>query len=260
MLGPEAYRIATLLDLVFLKFAREMGARECQVPSLISLDDLKKCGYLKGENPNISYLHRSEGSGEFVSDCTCLSPAVCLTLYPALAGNMYNEPTIFTIKGNAYRREGRSVRQSSAPLSRLWEFQVREIVFFGDQIFHDKIRKRYFDFLSKLGRQLNVSFEITSASDLFFQVDDIDVTVHQLLTKSKYEFIFVGDDTKLALASFNTHSDKFVKEFSISGYSPSFQSFCIAFGVHRWIQALNLTRRNFIELESTLKEIANAKS
>ncbi len=261
-IGEGVFEIGALLDRIFLNFAIELGASECQVPSLISISDLKRCGYLKGENQNISYLFHKSNKSEngFHDDCTCLSPAVCLTAYPALRGKRFGSSKVLTTKGNAFRREGRSVSQAKDPLTRLWEFQVREIIFFGDQSFHDQIQKKYFAFVGELGRRLNISFEIKSATDLFFQVDNLDLSVHQLLTKSKYEFTYLGDvGQQLALSSFNSHKDKFVSEFNIQGYSADFQSFCIAFGMQRWIQALSSAYGKTSDLINTLKELSNER-
>jgi hypothetical protein len=254
-IDSKLFNIYKLIDTIFVHFAKSVNAKEIYAPSLISEEDLSTCGYLPKELHQVSFLSQKDIEGNISSGHICLSPAACLTTYPTLRNKTLNETSMaFTLLGNVFRHEGGKFSTSEYPFERMWEYQVRELIFFGNSQYKEEIKNKYFEFLKYLGKALDFSFEISTASDLFFHTEYNSALAHQLLTKSKFEFVLL-DHNRLALSSFNIHGDQFTKAFNIKNNAHDFQSFCIGFGIQRFLQGIMLSHQDIDQATVKLKQI-----
>lgn len=258
-IDSKLFKLFKALDYIFLHFAKSLGANEIHAPTLISESDLKTCGYLPKELHQVSFLFNKDLNDNLTFCHTCLSPAACLTTYPIFRNKVIkNSKLSFTLLGNVFRHEGGRFSNSDYPLERMWEYQVRELIFFGNSKYKEEIKHKYFEFLKYLGKALNFSFEISTAGDLFFHPEYNSALAHQLLIKSKFEFVLLNHN-RLALSSFNIHGDQFIKAFNIQNEAHDFQTFCIGFGIQRFIQGIMLANQNIDQviflLDQILKEL-----
>lgn len=252
-IDAELFVLYGMLDKIFLRFARNLGAREVYAPGLISESNLEKCGYLPKERHQVSFLYNKSKDENMVNSHVCLSPAACLSTYPMFENKKIEQATLsLTMLGNVFRHEGGKFSSQENPFERMWEYQVREIIFFGDVKYKNQIQDKYFDFLKLLGKSLKFSFEIATAGDLFFHPEYTSTLAHQLIMKNKYEFV-LSEYNRLALSSFNAHGDQFTRSFNIKGNSDDFQTFCIGFGLQRFIQGLMLTHKDITDAKKLLE-------
>jgi hypothetical protein len=251
----KLFKIYKILDSIFIHFANTVGANEVYAPSLISQEDLVTCGYLPKELHQVSFLFNKDRQDKLSGGHICLSPAACLTTYPVFRNKFIKTPSMaFTLLGNVFRHEGGRFSLPDHPFERMWEYQVRELIFFGNTEYKEIVKNKYFDFLKYLGKALNFSFDISSASDLFFHTEYSSALAHQLITKSKFEFVLLNHH-RLALSSFNSHGDQFIKAFNISHEAYDFQTFCIGFGIQRFIQGIMLTHQDIDQAIAILDKI-----
>lgn len=253
--GP-ALKLYQYLDDVFTRIARQhFAADEFQFPALISADTLGRCNYFSSFPQAITFVaHLTEdldlleefsaankqGPLQFPrmealeKPAYCLSPLVCYHCYRLIENEilMPDELRSFTAVGPCFRYESRNMTS----LERLWNFNMREIVFVGSREEVKRQRQRCMDavgdWLDRIG--LKASFE--TASDPFFTTDFSEKTYFQLLSDLKYEIrLNFTEDKTIAAGSFNLHNDFFGKTFSIrSGPEAAFTS-CVGFGLERLV-------------------------
>ena len=258
-LSPEISETIFLLDRLFLTFAQGLGAKITSPPSLISVGDLEKCGYLPKELHQVGFVcSRSHPDASPELTNACLSPAACLTTYPVFRSKKLANRVALTHLGTVFRHEGGRFSKER-PLERVWEYQVRELIFFGDSQYRDETRLSYFEFLKLVAQKLDLSCEISSAADLFFHSEYSSLATFQLMSASKFEFNLIipgpATEERLALSSFNAHGTQFVNAFAIEGDSEDFQSFCIGFGIQRWLQAIMISYSDTEIINPLLREI-----
>lgn len=167
-----------------------------------------------------------------------LTPAVCLPCYSQHAGLRLarGEVRRLTMQNHVFRYEANRFQ----PLSRGWDFSVRDIVFFGSGAELTRLRaevmERVFAFCETLGMQ--VSLEL--ANDPFFVDSSRDKVVYQRMGEVKYELLFhISDrDAPLAASSFNLHRDFYTSTYDIAfADGTRAESACMGFGLERWLYA-----------------------
>ena len=217
-------------DRIFCEFARSLNATFVQIPSLLTETHLQKAGYWERDNQQIcSVVQRVSPSQERA----CLSPAACLPLYPVLGRTGLKNRSVFTSRCDVFRWEGGVFPHADNPLSRLWEYHVREIVFFGSERELQKVQSHYVMFLKWLGTRLNLACEISTASDTFFHPESVNLAIYQLIHATKLEFRIRFETSALAVSSFNFHAKHFTQAFHIEPGSDHLNSACIGFGLER---------------------------
>lgn len=229
-------RALDLIDSLLLKLAEHFSARTICAPCLISEQNLRKAGYLEKERHQIGIVQQESHIG-------CLSPAACLTTYPMLAKTpLTGDRHIFTLRTPVFRMEG-GLFPKNAPLERLREYQVREIIFVGDREFMQSIKQTYFQAMTRLMEILEIRFKLSSAADIFFHPESSTLALHQLMNRTKYELSFTGlPGRELAISSLNFHDRHFIESFGIQTDSAKrLETACIGFGLQRWLRALLLT-------------------
>lgn len=167
-----------------------------------------------------------------------LTPAVCLPCYSQNAGLrlVKGEVRRLTMQNHVFRYEANRFQ----PLSRGWDFSVRDIVFFGSGADLARLRadvmERVFGFCEALG--MEVSLEL--ANDPFFVDGSRDKVVYQRMGEVKYELLFHIPDREapLAASSFNLHRDFYTSVYDIAFEDETrAESACMGFGLERWLYA-----------------------
>lgn len=247
-LGPDALSILQLLERRVLSWAEEIGAPECAYPPLQRIEDLSRIDYFLNF-PHLGAmvtgldkdkLSAHYGTDEAVHSVPCehladadfaLPSAACYNVYFAHEDEQLAGPVYVTTIARCFRNE-----ETFPDLSRLWGFQMREIVCIGtaDDVqellnsFRDKVK----DFIARIG----LPIEVNLATDPFFDRTSPRAVMQQVFPV-KEEFVY-GDS--VAIASLNYHRNFFGERCRIRTADGE-QAFtgCVAFGVERWLYALN---------------------
>jgi hypothetical protein len=167
-----------------------------------------------------------------------LQPAVCLPCYPHHAGRVLTDAAGFavTMQNRVYRYEAQNFRS----LARLWDFTVRDVVFFADGDTVTRRRAEVMDDAIALCRELDLEASIELANDPFFLDGTRDKRVYQRLGEVKYELLLTlpNHETPLAVSSFNLHRDFYTRVYDVHLADGRFaETGCIGFGLERWTHA-----------------------
>ena len=173
-------------------------------------------------------------------DGMCLNPAACFPAYPTLQGKRFDEAG-FSLSwlGRVYRYESRN----ASGLDRLYEFNVREIVFVGTEEFVAERRKRALPLVEDLARALDLDMVIESATDPFFATVSASKKFFQAAQEVKNEILIPvldgeGREKKMACGSINLHGRFFGERFDITaGDGELAHTGCIGLGIERWVLA-----------------------
>lgn len=262
MYSNEVIKFKKNINLMISEFATyHFNALTYETPTFLSQENAKKAGYFNTgsqhmyfvsevkkdlENFGNYYDHISSGKLKDVSDYLCdsgfvLTPAVCLHVYPILSDTeIVNSPEIpyrvYDVLGLAYRDEGNNFNESD----RFREFQVHELVFFGEESSLESLERKATDFLLAIFDCLNIAGELEVANDIFFGNQEKNLLVKQILSNDKIEF--VGLKSGKSLASINRHQDKFTSNFNIKSNHGKLVSMCLGFGIDRIINELLLSK------------------
>lgn len=248
-------------DRVFTELGERFGARPLRVPTLIPVETLAKCDYLKSFPHIVNFVGHLPEDPALIEDFqrrhhdratlddaatqqlqtpeTALSPAVCYHTYSMHAGDRLKPGgVIYGVAGKCFRYEAGNMKD----MRRLWDFSMREVVFLGTR---DEVlahRERGVALMSEFLDAHGIAAEIRTASDPFFVApdDSLAKTYFQLSSDTKYEVAaYLPDGSQLAVGSLNYHSDFFGKVFDcLAGDGGPMHSVCIGFGLERWVHAL----------------------
>lgn len=232
----------------------ELNAKEYIYPTMIDVDTIKKCGYMNS-SPHmmffINHLHNDmESYLDFkekykksgiidkknISDIQyCLPPTMCYHTYRQLEGKEISD-SVYTAKGKSFRYENKYANS----IERLWDFTIRETVFFGSYEFVNSTKKKIIAFAQKLVEDVKLVGRLKNANDPFF-IDEQAAykAVYQKALNSKIELrLNIGKEKDIAVASFNFHDNFFCRNFDIKKQGEGeFVSGCTGFGLERLVYA-----------------------
>ncbi len=171
----------------------------------------------------------------------CLNPAACFPCYPTLSGRTIDKHgEIITWLGRVFRYESRNI----AGLDRLWEFNVRELVFIGTDQFVNDTRQQALGVIGELSELFDMECVIETATDPFFASVSAAKTFWQQTQEAKCEIrlpVAVDDDggfRSVAAGSLNSHGEFFGRRFNISSHDTTIaKSGCVGLGIERWVLA-----------------------
>lgn len=227
-----------------------------QYPTLIKTKTLEQCGYFDShinqsffathlENNLDNYLafkesYKTNKSDQVLSFCESteysLPPTMCYHTYQQLKDSNILHNMVITSKGKSFRYESKY----AVGLERLFDFTIREIVFFGEDKFVKDAREEIIQSISDIIIAHNLNGNIESANDPFFLDENIDEKVmYQKGMRAKYELRLNVDLNKtIAVGSFNLHNEFFGKKFNIRDGNGSYiKSSCVGFGLERFAYA-----------------------
>ena len=248
------------LDRLFADLAKELGARNVYLPSLLDTKTLLKSSYLDDYahlGNYVFHLHEDRSTLALIAAAhaesedgldlsrlptsaanpeAVLSPAACQPFYPLLAGSALAERVLVTGYTRCYRYESGATRG----LRRSREFGVREIILVGTGPEVTAFRQELLDLCRDLLERLDVGGELATASDPFFIDTAARYRMFQMSFDVKHEVrLDIHRGPAIAVASVNLHSDHFGKAWDIRQADGSAaHSCCMGFGIDRWCLAI----------------------
>ncbi len=251
-------RLRDAIDRLLLRIASEVGAEPQGYPTLLSIEALERCDYFASFPQYITFAtHLREDLGTlraFVdrvrsgraadeSTSTALAAAPEEVLSPTVCFHCFEQAqdSILPADGGAPRTAiNRCYRYEAGNLSgleRLWDFSMREIVFFGpaERVQGGLAKTR--DATEGLVDRLELEAWIENAHDAFF-IDDFKKAGFQAAFDLKHELRMPLPAGSLSVASWNVHNDFFTRAYGVSlegGARAS--SGCLGFGLERFVHA-----------------------
>ena len=233
---PSADR-ADAVDARIRSLALGLGAEELRPPCLIAAETLRRAEYaaafpqlLMGacaavdpdRDPDELFERGNLESPEFF-----LSPAACYHAYAHLDGASLAMPRTITMKARCFRNEERAIVAGRRQI----EFEMREIVFVGEEEWIDAQLGSVRPLVEQLADGWGLDFGWEAATDPFFMPRAGGKAHMQRLLGAKQELCLPDG---LAIASINRHGTFFGERFAITDASgAAAHTACVAFGLDR---------------------------
>ena len=251
--GPTMVALMDCFEQSVRSMASKFQADAYSFPALIGGDVLDRCRYMRNFPASLNFLsHLREDHGaiqEFARsvrwegeqvafDRSCLSgvecllsPSVCFHWYMWLRNSELTGPRAITALGRCFRYESSNL----IGLERLWDFNMREIIFVGSPDYVLASRTTLVDLSVALLNDLGMAYEITTATDPFFVDSYATQAAYQQGFDLKFELLapLPYSGRKLAVGSINYHQDFFGRSFSIQAGGNPAHTGCIGFGYER---------------------------
>jgi seryl-tRNA synthetase len=226
--GTAGSKLIHAFDSKFRCMALTAGAEERKFPTVIAEGTLNRSEYFQSFPGYASSVIEPSRKGRYF-----LSPAVCYHCYELLKSSVLQGETLITCCGKCFRAD-------SADDFHLWEFTMREVVFFGSAGFIREQRDAWKQRILDLSVRLGLAAEVVAASDPFFGAETRGKRLLQQVKELKYELRVRRPSGKdMPLASFNLHERFFTSKFDITIKSAdTLHSGCVAFGLERWCMAM----------------------
>jgi seryl-tRNA synthetase len=247
------------------------NAKDSHFPAMIDADTLHKCGYFDSHPNAVTFVGNviedfdaieefrranscSEGAlmptqDHIHIDGMCLNPAACFPCYPTLTGQKFEEGQCYTWLGRVFRYESRNING----LDRLYEFNVRELVFVGNEEYVRDCRAKALPIVEELASFMDIDCQVQTATDPFFATVSAAKKFWQAAQEVKNEIKIPalgndGSQKMLACGSINLHGNFFGKRFGFTceNGEPA-QTGCVGLGIERWVLAA-FTQHGFDEM------------
>jgi seryl-tRNA synthetase len=241
-------------------YKQTYGAVDGHFPAMVDADTLHKCGYFDSHPNAVTFLGNvvedfdaieefrlanscSEGAhlpphDHIHVDGMCLNPAACFPCYPTLAGKTFEKGACYTWLGRVFRYESRNING----LDRLYEFNVRELVFVGNEAYVREVRRKALPIVEELASLIDIDCQVQTATDPFFATVSAAKKFWQAAQEVKNEIKIpaLGNDgsvKQLACGSINLHGNFFGKRFGFTADGEPAQTGCVGLGIERWVLA-----------------------
>jgi hypothetical protein len=254
-------RLFGFFEAEFAGLARRYDADENRYPVMIPTEILEEmeyfshfpqqvtfCSHLPEDLPLLEALvkeikgndqHLPSGFNErLCHPDAVLKPAVCLPCYPQQRGRVVPDGGEFALsmQNRVFRYESTNFRS----LSRLWDFTVRDVVFFGGYQRLVELRHEVMAWAMDFCEELGLEARLQLANDPFFLDESRNKRLYQRLGEAKYELVVplpARGGEELAVSSFNLHRDFYTKTYGVRFETDdaSVESACMGFGVDRWM-------------------------
>jgi seryl-tRNA synthetase len=254
-------RLVQFFEHTFARLAESYGAEENRYPALLPIEVLEEIGYFEHFPQQVTFCsHLPEDLGllealagdvkaaggvlppgqrtRVCPPAHVLAPAVCLPCYPQHRDRVVDAEAsrVVSMQNHVHRYEGRNCRS----LARLWDFTVRDVVFFGGYEALQRRREEVMAWSMALCQELGLDARLQLANDPFFLSEARDKRVYQRMGEVKYELVLAlpHRDEELAVSSFNLHRDFYSRVYGI--HLPDgrhAESACMGFGLERWAYA-----------------------
>lgn len=237
---PEGTKIIKELDEKFRKFIEDYNVYEVKIPSLISEEVLKRCGYFETFPQHLTKLAPYQDNPSYRRK-RYLTPAACIHIYPMLEKECKTHSCYTTVE-RVYRYENGKFDEPE----RLWEFTVREFVFVGNK---DFVKKALSDIKEKaliFAKEIDKNAVICEAHDFFHPTPTNKMKEKiQLSNHMKDELLLELEGRKIAVASFNYHGYHFSRPFHFD-QDGEIVTGCVGFGLERWLECCKIcnTQKN----------------
>jgi len=229
--GDEIFtKLYRYFEHELLKFALELKSIEQYYPTTIPRTVLKNFEVIDSFPQHLTYAttnKQKKDNSDYI-----LSSAVCYHCYYNNIGAKFGpEIKCYTAQSSCFRYEGS--RLANDP-SRLWEFNMREIIFFGSSENCEMFKKLNIDMISRFMDSIALPFNIVPTTDIFFGDSNKQKKIYQKIKELKIELqVSMPDEEPIAIASINLHEQFFTNKMHLKD-SPRLYSGCVAFGIERW--------------------------
>lgn len=243
-------------------YEQHFDAVDGHFPAFIDADTLHKCGYFDSHPNAVTFVGNmvedfdaieafrvanscSEGAHmpphEHVHhDGMCMNPAACFPAYPTLSGRKLDDNGhVVSWLGRVFRYESRNI----SGLDRLYEFNVREIVFVGTEDYVSGCREKALPLVGELAAFADLDMKLQTATDPFFATVSAAKKFFQQAQEVKNEILIPvlksdGGRKLLACGSVNLHGSFFGERFDITAADEeAAHTGCIGLGIERWVLA-----------------------
>lgn len=259
--GPVLNLVRLINDTAGELYRKAFDARDGHFPAMIDADTLHRCGYFDSHPNAVTFVGNviedfdaleefrranscSEGAimppHEHIHiDGMCLNPAACFPCYPTLTGKTFTNGAAYTWLGRVFRYESRNING----LDRLYEFNVRELVFVGNEDYVRACRLKALPIIEELAALIDIDCKVQTATDPFFATVSAAKKFWQAAQEVKNEIKIPalgsdGEVKQLACGSINLHGNFFGKRFDIRDASGEpVQTGCVGLGIERWVLA-----------------------
>ncbi len=251
--GPTLTALMGYFDSRARQMAAKFEAGPRTFPALVGGDVLDRCRYVRNFPASLNLVMHLREDHDVLRDFSrsvrwdgaqlacdrgslsgvecLLSPSVCFHWYMWLRDAELPKPVAVTALGKCFRYESSNL----TGLERLWDFSMREIIFVGPAEYvvvnRDRLVRESAAFLD----ELELAYEISSATDPFF-VDSYAVqAAYQQGFDLKFELLapLPYGGKKLAVGSINYHQDFFGRSFAIQSDGGAAHTGCLGFGYER---------------------------
>lgn len=234
------------------------GAEVYQFPTLITTAVLETAGYLDWFPHFLMFVSRmrndmtsfekfkavrggwGDAGREGLSELTCETgynapPTMCYYVYDTYRGRQFARDRAVTMVGKVFRYENKY----HDPLTRLWDFSMREVVFLGSAQYVKNSVEKCRRIMTGLMEELGLKGFCETANDPFFLTSQTPSLINaQLLTGAKHELkLRLGPEQTVAVASFNLHGQFIAKRFDLQNALPAPDEHiftgCFAVGLER---------------------------
>lgn len=252
-----ALQLFKAIDKLVLNYGNQLGFEEWMTPNIASVSSLNSSGYLKNFPQHVHLLGHLPEQSEVISKAriewddpemdsvsydsaifnpkmdSALSPTICCHIFHSLKGQVLpaDQTMRVTAMNSCFRYEGRS----TAGLTRLKEFHMRELVAIGLEEHVLKQKDGYIQFFELLLNQLRLDGRIQDASDPFFFDELAGKRLFQKSFRLKQELLLRvdGPEEFTAAGSANFHQNHFGHSLNISVGNQEAYSACAGFGLDR---------------------------
>jgi hypothetical protein len=238
------------VDRTFIELAATFSAEGQEVGPLLAVRDLRKIDYFSSfphlitfpacaddDEENLRALARTNSADvagplhvpRLAPIDAVLAPAACYGVYISRQQAALSQPQWITVRGTCFRAE-----RSFQPLVRQPSFSMREIVHLGTAESVEAFLREGRERAMRLAGQWGLALSVETATDPFFDPARSPKYLHAKLFPTKQELIYGGT----ALGSLNNHRNFFGEAFEISLDGQPVHTACIAFGLERWLHAI----------------------
>lgn len=255
-------KLSNDFDKKFLQYSKKVGYQEAKYSGILQINSLINNSYIH-TFPNhcllVSNFKRNNKILENVSKIKIneykkikksladpeliLSPTVCYNCFETLKKKNLKKNMKLTSIAKCHRYESLNYHQ----LERLKVYEMRELMFFGD----DKFVKRQIEsglkfFITFLNKN-KLIFRIITATDPFFLQSMNNKKIFQLANKLKYELeMYLPFEKKwIAVGSFNNHLDTLTKKYEIKINKNDCHSGCIGIGYERFLYSYFSQKKSY---------------
>jgi len=243
--------ISTTYDEVF-------SPEDRHFPAMLPASVLAKSGYFDSHPNNVSFAthlkndfdvieefrHKFGGRSDMddlsidsvATPHVCLNPAACLPSYFTLENTKMESNLVMSWLGRVFRHESKNVEG----LERLWEYNVRELVFIGDAEFVHENKQKSIETICDILGKLELDYRIVSSTDPFFATVAAIRKFFQKSMQAKFEVklkinvAVEGGNSEVAAGSINLHDTFFGERFNIKSVSDEVAtSACVGLGIER---------------------------
>ena len=251
-LQKNLLKLSNNFDKQFLQYSKKAGYKEVKYPGILQTNSLISNSYVHTFPNHCLLVSNFKRNNKILRNVTkikineykkiknslanpelILSPTVCYNCFETIKKKNLKRKIKLTSITKCYRYESLNYYQ----LERLKVYEMRELMFFGNDKFIKRQIENGINFFIKFLNKNKLVFRIITATDPFFLQSMDNKKIFQLTNKLKYELeMFLPYEKKwIAVGSFNNHLNTLTKKYEIKINKKVCYSGCIGIGYERFL-------------------------